>query len=259
MTGAVLTMVVCLVFVIPIANATSDTIFITISGNMDKVIFDGKWTTPSEWKSSSWSELRYTNSTIQLRVAHQDNFIYVFADPVDDNTLDKADMTTLCIDSHNNKSIFPDDDDFCFVAKLGSYDGEVYQGKGLAGLESGFTKISNPNGFIAIGSKSDENDRYSTTPHSSYEFRIPTELIGRSDHYGFFVSVFDDYNKIHYDWPSNVQRNTTDIPSPQMWGELVSPDKSLPEFDLPLLILLPSLILVFYLTKTRANHEKSFR
>jgi hypothetical protein len=258
MIVAVLVLIMCSVFVLPIANAASDTILITISGNMNKVIFDGKWTTPSEWKSSSWSELRFTNSTIHLRVAHQDNFIYVFVDPVDDNALDKSDTTRLCIDSHGNKNIFSDDDDFCFVAKLGSEEGEVYQGNGTD-LESSFTKISNPNGFIAVGGISDENDRYSTISHPSYEFRIPTELIGRSDHYGLFVSVFDEKNNTYYNWPSNLQGNTADIPSPQTWGELVSPDKSLPEFDLPLLILLPSLVLVFYLTRIRVDHEKIFK
>ncbi|MBI5697153.1 MAG: hypothetical protein HZC29_01340, partial [Thaumarchaeota archaeon] len=44
-----------------------------------------------------------------------------------------------------------------------------------------------------------------------------------------------------------------EVPSPQLWGDLISPDKSLPEFDLPLLVLLPSLVLVFYLTRTRSK------
>ena len=240
---------VCLLFIPVIADAESDVILVSISDNMDEVSFDGKWSTPTEWKRSAWSELKFDNATIQLRVAHQENFIYVLLDAVNDITNDKSDTALLCIDSKNNKNFFVDNDDFCFKARLGSTAGETLQGNNS---ESGPVMIPNPVGFAAAGNTSDENDRYTTIPHASYEFKIPTDFVGRSDNYGFFVSVFDESNQMYYNWPTNATK-TADIPSPQLWGDLISPDKSLPEFDLPLLVLLPSLILVFYLTRIKSK------
>lgn len=245
-------LVVYLLFVPVVAAAESNAIFISISDNMNKVIFDGKWTTPTEWKRSAWSELKFDDSTIQLRVAHQENFVYVFVDSVDDNTADANDNASICIDSKNNKSTFADDDDFCFKAKRGMLAGETYQGNNSES-NPGFTLIANMAGFASAGGTSDENDRYIASPHTGYEFKIPTDMIGRSDNYGFFVSVFDESKQKYYDWPANATRNTEEIPSPQLWGDLISPDKSLPEFDLPLLVLLPSLVLVFYLTRIRKS------
>src|SRR5574338_601699 len=121
-------LVVCLFFIPIVVTAESDAIFISISDNMDKVSFDGKWTTPTEWKRSAWSELRFDDSTVQLRVAHQENFVYVFVDSVDDNTPDANDNASICIDSKNNKNTFADNDDFCFNVKHGMMNGETYQG-----------------------------------------------------------------------------------------------------------------------------------
>lgn len=233
----VVVLAVCLMAIPAIAGAESDPVFISISDKMDKVIFDGKWTTQTEWKSSSWTELKFDNFTMQLRTAHQGDFVYVFLDAIDDTTSDQSDSAMLCIDNKNTTT------DFCFRAIQGSIAGEVMQSS-----ESGFVTIPSPAGLVAVGNVSDENDRYSAIPHASYEFRIPTDVIGRSDNYGFFVSVFDKSTQMYFNWPTNATR-TPDIPPQNLWGKLVSPDKSLPEFDLPLLILLPSLALVFYFTR----------
>lgn len=244
-------LITCLLFAPVIVNAESDTILISISNTMDKIIFDGKWTEPTEWKSSSWSQIKFDNSTIQLRIAHQANFVYIFLDAIDDTTVNNNDNASICIDSKNNKNSFADNDDFCFRARYGTDTGETYQGNNSES-KSGFVVIPNSAEFIAVGNTSDQNDRYTAVPHASYEFKIPTDLIGRSDNYGFFVSVFDESNQVYYNWPTNTTRNT-EIPSPQLWGDLISPDRSLPEFDLPLLVLLPSLVLVFYLTRIRSR------
>ena len=54
---------------------------ITISPSMDKVNFDGKWTFFWEWKQTSLNTISYNDGTqIQLRTAHQGNFIYVLID-----------------------------------------------------------------------------------------------------------------------------------------------------------------------------------
>jgi len=88
-------------------------------------------------------------------------------------------------------------------------------------------------------------------PHASYEFRIPTDLIGRSDNYGYYVGVYDDFTKTTYSWPSEIVLDEFKIPSPKLWGEIISPDKSLPEFEWAIIALLPALILVVFLTKLK--------
>ena len=75
-------------------------------------------------------------------------------------------------------------------------------------------------------------------PHANYEFKIPIELFERSDNYGFFLSVYDASLDRFYSWPqNNTRENLSDIPPTSQWGDIVSPDKSLPEYPLPILVL----------------------
>ena len=228
-------------------------IMITISSDMDKVIFDGRWSYETEWKRSSLDTLSYDDGTyIQLRTAHQDNFIYVLVDAVSDVYLDKGtDRTVVCFDTKNDKSLQPDSDDYCFGVTFDERESLVLQG---GSLESGdhFRKITNPDGFIGISNVSDENDRYSKIPHTSYEFRIPTEIVGRSDIYGFYLGIYDGYSDKIYSWPQDlISDSILKVPAPNTWGELVSPDKSLPEFEWPMLAVLLACSFTVYLTKFR--------
>src|SRR5574340_1212473 len=81
-------------------TAYAESVMITQSDVMNKVIFDGKWTYFYEWKRSSLTDLSYDDGTkIELRTAHQDNFIYVFIDNLSDTSIDKgADSATICFD-----------------------------------------------------------------------------------------------------------------------------------------------------------------
>jgi len=177
-------------------------ILITISPDMEKVIFYGKWTFLNEWKPSSYTPVSFDNYQLIIRTAHFENFIYVFVDAINDYTLDKGlDKATICFDSKNNKNKIPDEDDYCFSSTLGNKQGTVFQCGSVIGLNGNFQKISNPEGFIAISSISDENDRYTKTPHTSYEFKIPTNLILRSDNYGFYVSVYDASSDTFHSFP----------------------------------------------------------
>lgn len=226
---------------------------ITYSGTMDRVIFDGKWTFEQEWKQSSLDTYLYEdgNKMVVLRSAHQDDHVYIFIDVVTDESLDsKSDYATICFDSENNKSMNPDHDDRCFTATLAGDMGVALQG----GSNSGFEQMENHPDFIAIGGISDKNDRYSAVPHTGYEFRIPTDVIGRNNVYGFYFLVYDDQAKKYYSYPTDLIYNDV-ISSPSVWGEIYSPDKSLPEFSLPLLILLPVFGLVIILSK---NHKCKF-
>ena len=216
------------------AFAVSDPILITHSTGIHNVIFDGKWTHETEWKQSSHNMFSYEDRmVIHIRTAHHEDFIYIFIDPINDHTLDNnKDEAVVCIDGQNNKNDLPDKDDFCFQVLLNQKQGTILQGndRGV------FKEITNEK-FIAISSISDENDRYTKTLHPSYEFKIPIELFGRSDNYGFYFKVHDDSSETSYLWPKNSTLENLDVSSPSQWGDIISPDKSLPEMNLPILIL----------------------
>jgi len=236
------------------AFASTEPILITISPDMEQVIFDGKWTFYTEWKPSSLTTISFDDKQIILRTAHYENFIYIFVDSISDYTLDKGmDKTTVCFDGQNNKSQLSDKNDYCFSSTLGSKQGIVFQGGSINGLSGNFQKIPNPNNFIAISNESDENDRYTNIPHPSYEFKIPTDLIKRSDNYGFYLSVYDASSNTFYSFPKEtIRENILKIPSPDKWGDIISPDKSLPELHLPLLIF-TIMILTFVIIQSKIS------
>ena len=248
------TIFIILIFLLlPLMNTVFgiEPILISISSSMDKVIFDGKWTNELEWKESSWESIPSNYGKLHLRTAHQGDFIYILLDAVDDQTIDHiSDRAVVCIDGKNDKTIIPNSDDYCFFVALNGKQGFVYQGGSSLSINGYFKKISNTEGFIGVGSKSDQNDKYSKIPHTSYEFKIPLNLFDRSNIYGFYVLVFDASTNQYYSWPTGIiPDGAFDIPSPSKWGELVSPDKSIPEFNLPLFALIPALFLVIYFTR----------
>jgi len=242
---------IIIVIITPITNVFAEPIMITKSPNMDQVTFDGIWTHETEWKKSSLNSITTDQGTIYLRTAHQGNFVYVFLDVTVDTHLDKdVDKAVICFDTENDKNEFADSNDYCFTAILGENVGSTLQGESSL-VANNFQNIPNVEGFIGIGAVSDENDRYSIIPHASYEFKIPTDLIGRSDNYGYYVGIYDDFTKTTYSWPSEIVLDEFKIPSPKLWGEIISPDKSLPEFDLPFLALVSSLVLILVITRIK--------
>jgi len=233
------------VFVAPLAYAQS-TIPITRSNAMDKVVFDGKWTFYEEWKRSSLDTIEYPG-LIVIRSAHQDNYIYMMLDVILDETIDNTkDNAMVCFDTKSDQSVKPDSNDYCFQIQLGSNKAFTLQGS-----ESGeFKSVGNHEDLIAVGGTSDENDRYSSVPHATYEFRIPIELLERTNTYGIYLQVFDHSNATKYRWPSEIDSNDY-IPSPAKWGIIYSPDKSLPEYDLPILVLILGSLSAVILTKSK--------
>jgi len=221
---------IILIFILPSAYAQS--IPITGSIYMKDIVFDGKWTFLKEWKASSLDIIE----RIYIRSAHLDNFIYIHVNAVPDTSIDKGeDFTVLCFDSKKEQNVKPDSNDYCFIAKLGTNNAVTLQGSEESGE---FAVIKNHDDLIAIGAASDENDRYSNVPHASYEFRIPIDLLGRTDVYGFYAEVFDYSKSQTFTWPSEINPENSEIPSPAKWGIIYSPDKSLPEYDLPILVLI---------------------
>ena len=231
----------------------SNQIMTTISSTMNNIIFDGKWSFSTEWKESSLNTLNYKDGTeIQIRTAHQDNFIFIFIDELSNSSFENgSDSAMVCFDTNKIKPTIANSNDYCFLSVLDNKNSFVLQGGSPLGINANFKKISISSQFIGIGSISDQNDRYTNIPHRSYEFRIPTDLVGRSDMYGFYVGVYDSHlNKI-YSWPQNIVVDSLlKIPSPNRWGEIISPDKSLPEFPWPTLALMSSLLISIYFTRS---------
>ena len=155
--------------------------------------------------------------------------MYVYIDVVSDITpAIGSDNALVCIDGNNDKNKIPDDDDYCFSSSLKRKTVFTYQGEGIFGFNGNFQKIPNHNDLIIMSDFTDKDNRWNKTKHSSYEFRIPFELIDRSNTFGFFVSVFDSNGNNLYSWPYDVERkHLLHIPSPSVWGNLVSPDNSI--------------------------------
>ena len=231
-------------------------ILITKSFDINKIIFDGIWTFDTEWKRSSLEQINTNNGPIYIRTAHQDEFVYVMVNVVSDIHPNKGfDKSIICFDTDNSKSKIPDESDFCFIATLGKKTGVTLQGGSLLKVSSNFKTVKNHNEFIGMGGISTNTDRYSKIPHSSYEYRIPTDLIGRSDNYGFLVMIVDDYKNTINSWPENIEFDKSTylkIPGPDKWGNLISPDKSLPEIHLmPIVLILSTGMVIIFSRKIR--------
>jgi len=224
---------------------------ITISDTMDDVIFDGKWSFTQEWKASALEEIRTETGYIYVRTAHQDEFVYVMLDSVYDVTPNNDDYAVVCFDSRINNSSKNNDAGYCFKINMNENQADTL----LWNEEKHeFEKINNNSNLVSIGAISDENDRYSPIPHPSYEFKIPLELLNRYDKYGFFVGVFNSNNNESYTWPENVDVDLSfELPPPQSWGLLVSPDKSLPEYDLPIMIFVFTITFMILISSKKTN------
>ena len=231
-----------------------DPILISVSPSMGQVIFDGKWTDSFEWKQSSYNRLSFNDdSVIHLRTAHQENFIYIQINFESDKNIDQGyDSAMVCFDTKNDKTIIPQSDDYCFSTILDLEKSSTYQGNNNSSIANSFSQIPNHKNFVAIGTASDKYDRYNQIPHTSYEFKIPLDVLKRSDNYGFFISVFDNHTQNHYLWPYSIE-NSNSFSSPSQWGDLVSPDKSLPEFNSSILFSILILVMVIPIMITKLN------
>ena len=91
--------------IISIPSSYAQTIPITKSDYMNKVIFDGKWTFVQEWKPTSLTTIDTPSGTIYIRSAHQGNSIYVLVDSAfDTKPVSGSDRASVCFDSNINKT-----------------------------------------------------------------------------------------------------------------------------------------------------------
>jgi hypothetical protein len=217
-----------------VANAD---ILITESERMELVDFDGKWSFEYEWKPTSRNELKTDDGTIYIRTAHYGNFIYVLLDVIPDKTFSKGmDKSIICFE--NRDESIQEENNYCFSAILNISTGKTFQNGGISVLNSNYKLIKNPEEFIGIGGISDENDRYSKTPHVTYEYKIPIDFFGRSNVYGFYLYILDHDSQKIYTWPAKILDENEKIPPTEKWGEIISPDKTLPEFHLGVILLI---------------------
>jgi len=172
--------VIILFFIIFGFNSVyAEQIFISVTGAADIIIFDGKWTSTPEWKQSSEEKLTFDDgSKMAFRISHNYENIFVMINYISDKTLSNmADMGVICIDSKADGGDYPQKDDYCFLIAVGSKHPITLQGGHFLAPSGYFKKIENHPGLIAAGGLSDENDRYSKTPHITYEFkRVLSEI-----------------------------------------------------------------------------------
>jgi len=233
-------------------------IFTTLRGGVDSIVWNGKWTL-QEWEPTSEDILQFNDGNeLSVRTGHDRENLYVFLDFITENKFTKfSDYGLVCIVANKTMESIPQKDDYCFLVTLGSHNPLTFQGGGFLALTNDFMKIENDPDLIAVGGVSDGNDRYSPTPHTSYEFKIPIKIVGRSDIYGFYVATYDAKTGKVYSWPQDVASDRfPEIPSPSKWGELISPDKSLPEFPIPLIVMSLSIILVIFISKRNVCLKK---
>ncbi len=234
----------------------AEQIFTTYRDDGNAVIFDGKWTFTQEWKRTSEDIIRFNDGNeLSIKTGHDGNNLYVLLDFISQHKFAKfSDYGIVCMTTNQTKETYPQSDDYCFLVTLGSHNPITMKGGDYLDQTNHFTKIKNDPGLIAIGGISDAHDRYSGIPHSTYEFKIPIKIVGRSDTYGFYVGTYYASNNRIYSWPQNITYNEFPaIPSPAKWGHLISPDKSLPEFPLPIIAMVSSFFIVLYLSRKQIS------
>jgi len=224
---------------------------ISRSTTMNDIIFDGKWSFVQEWKQSALIQIATDSGPLFIRTAHQDDYVYVMLDVLLDLTPSNDDYALVCFDSRINDSSKNNDSSYCFKINVNDNKPETL----LWSEEKNIFEITkNHAQLVSVGGISDENDRYSRIPHTSFEFKIPIELLNRYDKYGYFVGVYNSNNTESHTWPPemNIDLNS-ELPSPQNWGLLFSPDKSLPEYDLPILILIFTISFVILFSTKKSS------
>lgn len=223
--------------------ASAQQIPVTLDGSAHEIIFDGKWSFRQEWKATTLDNEIYDDShEMVIKTGHDYENLYVLLDFVT-KAQNFKDRAYVCVDNSIDRGIKPTVSTFCFTTAPDSQYPITLQGGSPIEPTGFFAKIKNHPNFIAIEGISDQNDRYSRNPHESYEFKIPIDVIGASDRYGFYVSVIDGNTGKSYNWPHLATPDKYPyIPPPNLWGEIFSPDHSLPEFSLPFYILLSALL-----------------
>jgi len=238
-----------LLFIGHTINASDNQIFTTVRAGADDIVWDGKWTFLQEWKTTSLNQY----GDLIVRTGHDYNNLYILLDYNSPTKLTKySDSGIVCINANMTREQNLNENDQCFIISLDSNHPITLKGGSELASNDYLKKVPSDPGLIAVGGISDFNDRYSNIPHMSYEFKIPIKVIGKTDSYRFFAGVYDSADNKFYSWPNNHAANIWPyVPASENWGELVSPDKSLPEFPIPVIGMIISFSILIYLTRKK--------
>ena len=249
-----------LAFVVTYEAYAQEQIFTTYDHTTKGIVFDGKWTQQVEWKPTAFDQVKDGNESFVIRTGHDYENLYVMINYVTDNSIERnSDKAIICFDGKSEKSKTPDSNDYCFLLRVGANTPITLEGGNKIPNKNFFKVISNHPDLIGAADVSDDNDRYSKIPHPVYEYKIPLEIFGKSDHYGFYVGVYDDKTKEWKSWPNNIiPEKYSYIPSPELWGEIISPDKSIPEFEYVLLAILPAFTVMILISRVKSNKISGF-
>ena len=252
-------MIFLLIFVTNAAYG-QEQIFTTLDHTADGIVYDGKFTFKTEWKPTSFDQISVNDEIFVIRTGHDyENFVLMI-NYVSDTSIEKnSDKTIVCFDAGLEKSTKSDSNDYCFLLRMGSTSPITLQGGNNIPNKNFFKVIPNHPDLLGAATNSDMNDRYSKISHSTYEYKIPLEIFGKSDIYGFYVGVYDDKTKKWQSWPKDsIPEKYPFIPSPNVWGELISPDKSIPEFEYVLLVIIPAFTVLVIVSRIKSGNISSF-
>ncbi|NQV39905.1 MAG: hypothetical protein HQ505_05125 [Nitrosopumilus sp.] len=66
------------------------------------------------------------------------------------------------------------------------------------------------------------------------------------------MMLYDEQGKT-YSWPPGIVNSTNTIPSTNLWGDIISPDNTLPEFHFISLVLIGTTLSVIILSRYRGR------
>ena len=226
-----------------------ESILVTEAESIQEI--DGKWGFEREWKESVYTGLSYNGGgKLILRTLHDRDYIYVLVDHIGDTFDNKGeDKATVCLNSKNEN---PEQKDYCFIVTNGRKNSIVLKENSPTTINSKFKRIFETE-FEGMGDITNI-DRYTDLPHTTYEFKIPVDLVGRSNEYQFYVSVYEAQSDYMLTWPKYITlKNNFDIPPTSSWGTMISPDKSLPEFPLSISILVITMIMIIVISRIKVG------
>ena len=212
---------------IPIQSFEDVIIPISFIDKADAPKIDGLWTHGNEWKQASETIQNYDNGAqLVILTMHDGDYIYVLLELPTDETEDSGDLAYVCFDTDHDSGE-PDANDYCFLLGMGSGELKTVSGLKDPGIGIDWKPVGNPDDARASSGMS--ASPYSSSPHATYEFKIPIDFLGPSDEYGFYAVVYDSSFYNRYAVPPKYSQADY-IPIPSQWGLLIFPDGTKPEF-----------------------------